>query len=392
MTTAIIAGVGMTQFGKHLGRSMRDLASEAARLALRDAGATARDVEMVVFSNAAAGLVTGQEMIRGQTSLRDMGLGGLPCLNIENACASGGTAVGVARMVIASGQADGVLVVGAEKLSHEDKAVSFKALAAAVDLAEGASAYEAPASPSKSVFMDIYAEKTRKYMAESGATREDFADVAVKSRAAAARNPLAQFREGVTREEVLNSRLISDPLTLLMCSPIGDGAAAVYICSAKRARQLGVRAVLLRAVGMGSANDGGAAPHVVGRAADMAYAQAGIGPEDIDVAETHDASTPAEIFSYEALKFCKPLEGATFFRSGATQLGGRQSVNPSGGLVGRGHPIGATGVAQIVELAQQLRGQSGSRQRPNAKVALAHVAGGQIADDAAAAAISILSL
>ncbi|MBR1146192.1 thiolase family protein [Bradyrhizobium sp. AUGA SZCCT0431] len=392
MTAAIIGGVGMTQFGKHLSRSMHDLASEAARLALRDAGATTSDVDMVVFSNAAAGLVTGQEMIRGQTSLRDMGLGGLPYLNIENACAGGGTAVGVAQMAIASGLADGVLVVGAEKLAHEDKTVSFRALAAAVDVTENASSGEADVSPSRSVFMDIYAEKTRKYMAESGATREDFADVTVKNRAAAALNPLAQFREGVTREEVLNSRLICEPLTLLMCSPIGDGAAAIYVCSAKRARQLGVRAVLLRAVGLASANDGGVAPSAVGRAADIAYAQAGIGPEDIDVAETHDASSPAEILSYEALRFCKPLQGAAYFRSGATKIGGRLSVNPSGGLVGRGHPVGATGVAQIVELAQQLRGQSGSRQRPNARVALAHVAGGQIADDAAAAAISILSL
>jgi acetyl-CoA acyltransferase len=381
MTEIIIAGVGMTRFAKHLDRSMRDLAGEAARAALADANAGVDHVDMVVFANAAAGLVTGQEMIRGQTSLRDLGLTGVPYLNIENACASGGTAIGVARMAIESGQAEGVLVVGAEKLAHEDKSVSFRALAAGVDVTERSEVASGGAAPSKSVFMDIYAEKTREYMVKSGATREDFADVAVKSRAAAAKNPFAQFREGVTRGEVLASRLISEPLTLLMCSPIGDGAAAVYICSKNRAAQLGVAPVLLRAVALASGTHGGAKPNAVGRAAKAAYDQAGIGPRDVDVAETHDASTPAEIMSYEALGFCAPLEGAKFFRSGVTAVGGRQSVNPSGGLVGRGHPVGATGVAQ-----------SGARQRPYAKVALAQVAGGQIGDDAAAAAVTILSL
>ena len=392
MAHPVIGGVGMTTFGKQLHRSMRELASEAALAALTDAGADVGDVDMVVFSNAAAGFVTGQEMIRAQASLRGTGLGGKPFLNVENACAGGSSALYIARMAILSGQCEAVLVVGAEKLAHEDKSISFKALAAGVDVAEAEQlkASRGP-SPSGSVFMDIYAEKTRRYMAASGATSEDFADVTVKSRAAAALNPLAQFRDPVTREEVLVSRMISEPLTLLMCSPIGDGAAAIYLCSEKKARQLGVKPVFLRATALVSANEDGAVPGCASRAADLAYESTGVAPEDVHVAEVHDASAPAELLTYELLRFCGENEAPALLRTGATGIGGRLSINPSGGLIGRGHPVGATGCAQVVELTTQLRGLAGPRQREGATVALAENAGGQIGSDAAAAAVTILS-
>lgn len=191
-------------------------------------------------------------------------------------------------------------------------------------------------------------------MEKTGATPEDFAQVAVKSRRAAALNPLAQFREPTSVEAVLASRMISAPLTLMMCSAIGDGAAAVVVCSVPVAARLGVRPIRIRASRIVSANRDGAAPLAAERAARLAYEQAGVGPRDIDVAGVHDASAPAELMVYETIGLCGPGEAPAFLRSGATGLGGRLSVNPSGGLLGRGHPVGATGCAQIVRIRHQL--------------------------------------
>ncbi|OAJ56093.1 thiolase [Paraburkholderia ginsengiterrae] len=389
MRNVLIGGIGMTPFGKFLDRSLKSLSEEAVGHALRDARVTADDVERVFFANAAAGVVTGQEMIRGQSSLRNTGLDGKPIYNIENACASGSSALNLAWLSVASGQAETALVVGVEKLSHEDKAVSFGAFAKAVDIDEPL-AGDVKAG-SGSLFMDLYAAKARKWMVKTGADASDFARVVVKSRRAGSLNVAAQFRKETTIDEVLMSRMISDPLTLFMCSSIGDGAAAVFVCSEAYAAKRDIRPVFIRASAIVSAKADGSGDLVAVRAAHVAYEEAGIGPSDVHVVELHDASAPAELIHYENLGLCAPGEGPALIRSGDTDIGGRISVNPSGGLLSRGHPLGATGVAQIVELTQQLRGTAGARQRPGAKVALAENNGGQLAGDSAVAVVTILS-
>jgi acetyl-CoA acyltransferase len=384
----VVAGVGMTPFGKFLERNVKSLCEEAVKAALDDAGVDTADVGQVYFGNAAGGTVNGQEMIRAQAALRNTGLAGKPMFNVENACASSSTAFHLAWLSIASGQSETALVVGVEKLSHEDKAVSFGAFAGAVDIEEPKP--EGVGKGGGSIFMDMYAAKARKWMSACGADASDFARVVVKSRKAASLNPHAQFRKETTVEEVLSSRMISDPLTLFMCSSIGDGAAVLFLCSQDYARKVATKPVYVRASSIVSAIPG-ASELVAVRAARAAYEQAGIGPEDVHVAEVHDASAPAELIHCENLGFCAPGDAPKLIRSGATDLGGRISVNPSGGLLSRGHPLGATGAAQIIELTRQLRGQAGARQRPGAKVALAENNGGQLAGDSAVALVTILS-
>ncbi|MEX3934919.1 thiolase family protein [Paraburkholderia phymatum] len=389
MRKVVIGGVGMTPFGKFLERNLKSLAEEAVSLALKDAGVAVNDVERVFFGNAAAGVVTGQEMIRAQSSLRNTGLDGKPMYNVENACASGSSALNLAWLSVASGQCETALVVGVEKLTHEDKAVSFGAFAKAVDLEEPLP--EGMTTGTGSLFMDLYAAKARKWMDETGADASDFARVVVKSRHAGSLNPHAQFRNETSVEEVLASRMVSDPLTLFMCSSIGDGGAAVFICSERYAATRDIRPVFIRASSIVSAKADGSGELVAVRAANAAYEEAGIGPSDVHVVELHDASAPAELIHYENLRLCAPGDALALIRSGDTGIGGRVSVNPSGGLLSRGHPVGATGVAQIVELTQQLRGTAGARQRPGAKVALAENNGGQLAGDSAVALVTILS-
>jgi acetyl-CoA acetyltransferase len=299
-------------------------------------------------------------------------------------------------MAVASGQCEVVLAVGAEKLVHADKRRSFEALAAAVDLdrRDDLERYvygEEGTAGSGSLFMDIYSLQAREYMQRSGATARDFAAVAVKNHAHGALNPKAQYRDEVTVEEVLSSRMISDPVTLLMCSPIGDGAAAVVLCSREVAARTRGDGVLVRATALASGRDDDQPP-AVERAAAKAYAQSGIGPEDLDVVEVHDAAAPAELQIYEELGLCPPGEGPALLAGGATALGGRVPVNPSGGLLSKGHPVGATGCAQLVELTDQLRGRAGPRQVDGARIALAENAGGFLGPDQAVASVTILSV
>jgi acetyl-CoA acyltransferase len=384
-----IVGIGMTSFGKFLDRSVRSLSEEAVRIALEDAGITADRVDRVYFGNAAAGLITGQEMVRAQAALRFTGLMGKPMINTENACATGSTAFHLAWQCVAAGQADVVLVVGAEKLTHADKAVSFGAFGAAVDKEE--KQLDHVGSGSGSIFMDIYAERTRRYMEATGTTSADIAQVVVKSRRAASLNPFAQFRKQTTVDEVLAARMISTPLTLPMCSSIGDGAAAIVLCSSRFAAQLtGARPVWVATSALVSGSADPTGPNATSRAAKVAYEAAAVDPSEVHVVEVHDASAPGELINCETLQLCAPGEAVQLLRSGATDLGGRISINPSGGLLSRGHPIGATGTAQIFELAQQLRGEAGERQRKSAKVALAQNSGGQVGGDSAAAVVTIL--
>jgi len=369
-------------------RGLRSLSEEAVSAALKDAATTASEVEVVYFANAAAGVVTGQEMIRGQASLRFTGLSGRPIFNVENACASASSALNLAWLSVASGQVDCAMVVGAEKLTHEDKSVSFGAFAKGVDLEE-----PEPLTTGKgsgSIFMDIYALKARRWMEHCGATPDDIARVVVKSRHAGSLNVLAQFRKTTSIEKVLSSRMVSDPLTLFMCSSIGDGAAAIVLCSERMANRLGVRKVRIMASVVTSATCDPDGENCAVRAARKAYEAAGVAPSDIDVAEVHDAAAPAELMRYEQLGFCSPGDAVGLIREGVTALGGRLPVNPSGGLLSRGHPVGATGAAQIVELTRQLRGQCGERQRQGARIALAENGGGHIAGDAAVGVVTIL--
>jgi acetyl-CoA acyltransferase len=397
MTEVRVAGAAMTAFGKIPGRTVRSLAEEAVRDALADAGLGPGDVQMAFFGNAVDGLISGQEMIRGQAALRHTGLLGIPIVNVENACASATTAFRLACMAVEAGAADVALAVGAEKLTHADRARPLAAIGTAIDLSEPPTLAgritgdEQPAGP-KSYFMDVYAAMAADYARASGATEADFADVAVKNGRHGALNPKAQYRNGVTREEVLASRVISPPLRLLMCSPVGDGAAAVVVCSPAYAARYGVGPVRVRACVLGSGTDRAAGdPPAVTVAATSAYERAGLGPADVGVAEVHDGAAPAELIVYEQLGFCAPGDGPKLLASGDTALGGRLPVNTGGGLLSRGHPIGATGCAQLVELVDQLRGRAGDRQVPGARVGLAENAGGYLDTDSAAVGVTLLS-
>jgi acetyl-CoA acetyltransferase len=242
--------------------------------------------------------------------------------------------------------------------------------------------------------MDLYSDLARRFMARTGVTAEDFARVAVKSRQHGLLNPKAQFHQDVTIHDVMASKMISDPLTLMMCSPIGDGGAALVVCSEAYARKKGLEGVQIRASVVRSGQGGGEGVKPVAQvAAEAAYEAAGVSPQDLHVVELHDAAAPAELILYEQLGLVKHAsEGKALLASGKTAVGGYVPVNPSGGLMSKGHPIGATGAAQLVELADQLRGRCGKRQREGARVALAENGGGWVGDDAASAVVTILSV
>jgi acetyl-CoA acetyltransferase len=409
-TGAVIVGTGMTAFGKHYDRSLQSIASEAVIEAMTDAGVTAEDIGIVFFGNGAAGVLHGQEMIRAQSSLKPTGLLGTPMVNVENACASASTAFAMAVMAVQSGTVDVALAVGAEKLTHAEKARSLTAIATAVDLewdpasrrllSESLLGWDmdeqqrTTACPSMgSRFMDIYAELATKYMTDTGATAADFAAVASKNFGNGALNPKAQYQRAISAEEVLASRQISGPIHLLMCSPIGDGAAALVVTSSDYAARSNGPAIGIEAVSLVSGREREPGePGAIERALKKAFDASGVGPQDLDVVEVHDAASPGELFAYEDIGLCARGDAPKLLASGETTIGGRVPVNPSGGLLAKGHPIGATGCAQIVELADQLRGRAGARQAINQpKRALAHNAGGTLGIDEASAVVTVLS-
>ncbi|MHB8515714.1 MAG: thiolase family protein [Dehalococcoidia bacterium] len=410
MRRVAVAGAGMTRFGKWMDKSLKDLGREAVDAAMQDAGVDRPQIEAAIVGNATAGLITGQEMIRGQVILREMGFGDIPIINTENACASSSTAFHLAWMYVASGMYDCVLALGVEKLYHEDKRRSFQAIGSAVDVqaiqelmkqtaargrdeAEKGTASSGGAGESRSMFMDFYAAGAREHMKRYGTTAMQFAKVAVKSHKNASLNPYAQYREPYTVEDILNSPMVAEPLTRLMCSPIGDGAAALVLCSEEKARQLTTKPVWVTASVLGSGKDRAPGePGVTTRVANKAYAMAGVGPEDIDVIELHDASAPAELMEYEELGLCKVGEGGRLVEEGVTEITGKIPVNPSGGLLSKGHPIGATGCAQLTEIFWQLRGEAGDRQVKggNAKIGLTQNGGGMMRGEAAAMTVHVL--
>jgi acetyl-CoA acetyltransferase len=398
---AIIAGVGMTRFGKHLDRSLSSLAEEAITAALDDAGLERRDIQAAWAGAAGAPIMTGQTLVAGQVMLRSLGMGRIPVINVENACATASTAFQQACSMVTLGAYDVVLAFGVEKLFHPDKARTFAVLGGAVDTErpEELLAYVAEGQPvdgpdrARSFFMDIYARMARDYSAISGATSAHYARISAKNSLHGSLNPLAQFRDRLTEEEVLAAPLISSPLTLPMCSPIGDGAAAAIIVSPRFARERGISAPIrvLSSLLVSSFDPAPGEPGITAWAAKEAYDSAGIGPSEIDCVELHDATTPAELICCEALGLCAPGDGPALLDSGATTLGGRVPVNVSGGLVRKGHPIGATGLAQIYELTTQLRGRAGDRQVEKARVAVAENGGGFLGRDAAVVAMTVLA-
>jgi acetyl-CoA acetyltransferase len=403
-----IAGTGMTRFGKFIDRSLKSLAAEAIGEALRDAAIEPSQLQAAYMGNATAGVMTGQVLIPGQVALRGMGIGKIPVVNIENACATSATAFQQAVKMIELGAYDIVLVAGFEKLYSEDKARTFSVFHGAVDLEAidevmqtleanmartGSTADVAQAGRSRSLFMDLYAGMARDYMLTSGATQRDFAAVAAKNAFHGSLNPKAQFREVLTVEQVLSAPVIVDPLTRPMCAPIGDGAAALVLVSERKAREMGLAdkvRVLSSVLASGWDYDADEDTRLARHASMLAYDAAGVGAGDLDVVELHDAGAPAELMYYEYLGLARDGDGVALINSGATRLGGSIPVNPSGGLLRKGHPIGASGCAQLVELADQLRGRCGSRQVQGARTALAENGGGWIGEDAAAIVISIL--
>ncbi|MGG1663372.1 thiolase family protein [Brevibacillus sp. NRS-1366] len=394
MQKVVVLGVGMTKFGKHSDKSLKDLGKEALTHAVQDANIELSQIEAAYVGNAGAGLITGQECIRGQVILSSAGLSGIPIINTENACASGSTAFHLAWMAVASGLYDIVLALGAEKMFHPEKNRVFSVLESSTDI-EQLSSFPGYGEhkEGQSIFMDLYAWTIKNYMTKYDIDERVLAKIAVKNSYNGSLNPYAQYQKAQSLEEVLESRIISDPLRLKMCSPISDGAAAAIICSEKAARLYTNKPVYVAASVLTSGSQKQEEMQTVERASRKAFELANIGPKDLRVVEVHDAAASGELLMYDQLGLCSPGEGARLIESGATKIGGKIPVNPSGGLISRGHPIGATGIAQIAEITWQLRGQAGARQIPNQpKVGLTENAGGYLNGDNGATCIHIFKL
>lgn len=367
MSKTFVAGVGMVRFGKYPADvTLERLAVSAARAAMQDAGAARRDIEAVFVGHVFGGPVAGQRIAA------DLGLAGLPVSNHENYCASGATALREAWVAIRAGLYDIALVIGVEKMTDRIKG----GVAPDPNDLDALQGYVMTAG---------HALSAQRYMYDHGATRAQIASVAVKNHAHSQHNPYAQYQKPVSLEEVLNARPIADPLGLLDCSPISDGAAVAVVCSRRGLERLGingprpeVRAVALVSgtlrTGTGDVNE----EDISRRAGRLVYEMAGIAPEDLDLVEMHDCFTIAEIVRLEGLDLIPTGEGAAWTAAGKTSIGGALPTNPSGGLLSRGHPVGATGMAQVCELYWQLTSQAGGRQVEGAKLGLAYCKGGTV--------------
>jgi acetyl-CoA acetyltransferase len=384
-----VAGVGMTAFGRNLEATLKHLTADSVQAAIGDASVEPGQIEAAFFANAIGGSITGQEMVAGQVALRAIELEPIPIYNIENACASASSAFQLGMQAIASGIHDIVLAVGAEKMSHRNKARSFAAIGGAADVEE-VFGPNGPGTSDRSYFMDLYAGLALDHMSRYGSTVEDFALVAVKNQRHGAANSRAQYGGETTVEDVLSAREVVSPLTVPMCSPISDGAAAAVLVSERIADQLDRAGVRVAASVVTSGSRGGAEDNAVQLASRKAFEKAGIGPAELDIVELHDATASAEVKLYEDIGLASPGDGAALIREDCTTYGGDVVVNPSGGLLAKGHPIGATGIAQIVEAVEQLRGIAGDRQVPGACWALTQNAGGWIETDNAAVAVTLL--
>lgn len=406
-----IIGTGMTKFGKLPDLSIKVMTRLAVTDALDDASISKEHIDAAYFANTAQGFMEGQVFVRGQLALRDMGFQGIPITNVENACASGSTALNLAVQHISAGNGDVVLAAGSEKLFNPDKHKMLSLFDSGWDietveenkkklLAMGEGIEPPPGTMSDrpySVFMDVYAAFCRFHMREFGTTQRQIAAVSAKNHQHSATNEKAQYREAISIDDVLVAPPISYPLTLPMCAPISDGAAAAIVCNEAGLKKLNVnrkRAIRIRAsviqTGINRSSDD-YRNHITVLAAKKAYEQAGIAPTDVSVAEVHDATAMGEVIQSENLGFFDFGEGGPGAERGDTKIGGRIPINPSGGLESKGHPIAATGLGQTHELVMQLRGEAGPRQVENASVAVAENGGGLYGVEEAVAAITILS-
>ena len=411
MSPVYVAGVGVTPFGRHLERPVHELARDALESTLRDAGCRASDLDAAFYSGITQGFLQGQVAIPGHVVFSKIGIHSIPIYNVESACASGGTAFHLAVQTLRGGSSDVAVVLGAEKMNVLDKARTLSLFDAGWDvsrsdeyqqlLARMAEGLELPAGcetrTPASTFMAIAAGLCRLHMKSYGTTQRQIAAVSAKNHGHSVFNPNAQLRKALSIDEVLAAPSIVYPLTAPMCAPLSDGAAAAILCTedglerigADRSRCVRVSASVLRSFGRRRLDQ--PELHVARLAAQQAYEEAGVGPEDIGVAEVHDATAMGEILQVENLGFVTAGEGGPAEERGEFMLGGRLPVNPSGGLESKGHPLGATGLGQVHELTTQLRGEAGARQVPRVRHALQENDGGFQGIEEAAVTIHIFS-
>ena len=368
MREVVVAGIGLTVWGVYPDQECYDFGSEAIFNALEDAEMEWKDVQAAFCGSVYQGTGSGHQAIK------EIGLTGIPIVNVENACSSGGSAFRLASQMVAAEIYDIVLALGMEKMPRGPiPSTAFRPW----ELSSGFN-----------VQMANYANETVEYMHETGATVEDFARVTVKNRKNGALNPNARFQKPVTVEEVMNSRMVATPLRLLHCCPLADGAAAVILCSKERLkskkRAVTVAASVLTSgvYGEGSLSGGTTTSFkfppslgIVELSARQAYETAGLGPEDMNLVQAYDTMAPAELWDIEKLGFCKTGEAASLLKEGVFDINGKIPVNTDGGLMSRGHPLGSTGLGQICEIVLQLRGEAGQRQVEGAKTGLAHAMG-----------------
>lgn len=409
MENVYIIGLGMIRFNKYPDKDVREMAHDVTRLALTDAGLDKKDIEAAFFSNTFWGMFDNQHSIRGEVALRSMGIEAIPVTNVENACAGASTALHLAYTGIRAGMYDVALALGSEKITNPNKALSLSAYATCMDVGNFADQLklmeevnqqlnfkvpegQTPPGEGRSIFMDAYAMGARWHMNTFGSTQHQLAVICAKNHWHGSLNPMSQYQQDMTVEEVLADKAIAYPLTRSMCAPVGDGAAAAIICSESYLKKLtGARPIKIRASVMGSGTNRSLDGEDIGeRLVKQAYDMAGVGPREISLAELHDATAYGELHQTEAMGFCPMGEGGPYAESGATKLGGKQPVNTSGGLECRGHPIGASGLAQIYEIGLQLRGDAGQRQVDGARLGLAENGGGNIGVEEAAMCIHIL--
>ena len=409
MRDVFIIGAGMIRFGKYADETVRTMAERTVHLALEDAGLDKRDLQAAFFSNTFWGMYTNQHSIRGQVVLRGLGIDKIPATNVENACAVASTALHLAYMGVRAEMFDVALAIGSEKITSPNKLQALQAYASCMDMENFQShvqmileignsfAIDLPPDDSapgqgRSIFMDAYAMGARWHMHRFGSTQRQLAVISAKNHFHGSLNPLAQYQQPMTVDQVLADPPVAYPLTRAMCAPVGDGAAAAIVCSAGFLNKLnGARPVKILASVLGQGADRDLDGVDIGeRLSKKAYEITGLGPDDIDLAELHDATAYGELHQTEVMGFCTPGEGGPFAESGATKIGGKKPINTSWGLECRGHPIGASGLAQIFELVAQLRGEAGKRQVEGARTALAENGGGNIGLEEAAMCIHIL--
>ncbi|AUG41194.1 thiolase family protein [Pseudomonas chlororaphis] len=411
MEPIYIAGIAMTQFGRHPERSLQNLALEALQGALADANAQRSDIGAVFYAGITNGPLQGQFSIPGQVVCSKIGIEGVPVYNVENACASGSTAVHLAVQSLRAGATDVALALGVEKMNVPDKLKALSLFETGWDVSTAEENYEilvkmgegiVPPAGSESdrpysKFMAIYAAMCRWHMKTYGTTQRQIAAVCAKNHQHSVHNPYSQFRKTFSIEEVLAAPPITYPITLPMCAPLSDGAAAAILCTEAGLKRIGadpkrcvrIAASVIRSFTLRDLSE--PEKHVSLLAARQAYEIAGLGPQDMHVAEVHDASAMGEIIQSENLGLAPLGQGGVCAERGDFTVGGRIPINPSGGLESKGHPLGATGIGQLYELTTQLRGEAGARQVEGARHAIQENGGGLLGVEEAAVAIHILS-